>query len=175
MKELFLMMVIASASSSAFADTVSTSQVLQLGDSIRMYNALVKLGHTFQPDATDPALMIHQAGFTSADGAFKIFCERRVKAVDLGSECDVEINSANSNPSISTVKIGLIGGVQVVSLLSRQDVEALRKSAASPLGFFQSSETVEAKLLNGSLAKFPRLRIDCNTPQGDCQIALFPL
>lgn len=175
MKNLFLsLLLVAAATTNAFADSIVSSQKLQLGDSTRLYKSLVVLGHSFQPDANDPSLIIHQTGFSSSDDALKIQCENRVRGVDLGTECEIKIDSTLSKDGVSSHTIGVVGGVYVVNLVSGQDVKALQRSAASPLGYFQSSEKVQAKLPNGNLGTFPRLRIDCKSDAAVCQITLFP-
>ncbi len=174
MKNFFLSLLVMVGSTHAFADPINQSQKLQLGDSTRLFKALLVLGHTIQPDANDPALMIHKTGFSSSDGALTIQCENRIKGVDLGSECEVAIDSSLAQSEVSSVTIGAIGGVIIVNLTSEQDVKALKRSAANPLGYFQSFEVIEAKLLNGNIGKFPRLKIDCKSSATSCQIALFP-
>jgi len=171
---LSLLALAAVSSTNVFADTIAHSQKLQLGDSTRLYKAIRVLGHSAQPDAYDPALMIHKASFSSSDGALIIQCEKKIKGFDLGSECEVTIDSSLAQSEISSVSVGLVGGVVIVNLSSEQDVDALKRSAASPLGYFQSSEVVEAKLPNGNIGKFPRLKLDCKTSATSCQIALFP-
>jgi hypothetical protein len=174
MKKLVLPMLAILLSSNAFADAITSSQKMQLGDSTRLYRALLALGHTAQPDPNDSSLMIHKSVFSSFDNAFAIRCENKVRGVDLGTECEVAVDSALSKSEISSVTIGAVGGVIVVNVGADQDVNALKRSVANPLGYFQSTETVQAKLPNGNVGTFPELRVDCKTNTAICQITLFP-
>lgn len=174
MKALFFFLLAVFGAKTVFADSIVSSQKLQIADSTRLYNALGKLEHSAQPDASDPSLIVQKSGFSSSDGAFKIKCSKKFRVVDLGTECEVNIDSTLSQNGISSVTIGVIGEVRIINLFADLDIKSLQRSVASPLGYFQSSETVQVKLLDGKLSTFPKLRIDCQSTAEICQIALFP-
>lgn len=171
----FLVLATSIAYASLPMEPFAVATKLQSSDASRLYQALSKLGKKVEKDKGDPERILHKVAFTSADGALNISCTKKIKIIDVGTDCEVVVDSALSSPGNATaVMKGVMSGVIVIHIMAKKDVNLLKRTLAKPLGYFQSEETVQVKLPNSSLGKAARLKMDCKSVAQVCQLTLFP-
>ncbi|MGE0633901.1 MAG: hypothetical protein AB7O96_15915 [Pseudobdellovibrionaceae bacterium] len=171
----FLTLLILTFPFSAQASILTASR-LNLGDSVRMSEALSPLGHTIEKDMSDPNLILRKTSFTSADRAFSIECTQKQKGgVELETTCLVSANSEKSAQGVTTVAAGAVANVTIVKFLNEHDMNAIARSLTRIMGFFQTSEQVLVTLASGKKIKVPKVRIECLPNSATiCQATMFP-